>query len=149
MITGAQRDAGERLANDFTLAGMMPRVTANWSAIAPDRNTRRAAPGAGVEISERAADAQRRVQTALLTVGVEFAGLLIDVCCLETGLEVLEVRERWPQRSAKLLLQVALTRLARHYGIIPPPREPLARLRHWAAGDFQPNLAAWREPAPD
>jgi hypothetical protein len=45
----------------------------------------------------------------------------------------LEESERvrgWPRASAKVVLQIALDRLARHYGMLFAPRP--ARVRAWA-----------------
>ena len=52
--------------------------------------------------------------------------------------------EGWPQRAAKVVLQLALTSLARHYGLIAPERSPFARVRHWGDEDYRPGLDAWR-----
>jgi hypothetical protein len=105
--------AGERLRADFTLAQMMPRTTSNWhSPIAGPRRDGRA----GASPTERALDAKRRTRDALDDVGPEFAGLLLDVCCFLKRLEDVERERRWPARSAKVVLQLALEKLARHYG---------------------------------
>jgi len=53
----------------------------------------------------------------------------------------------WPQRSGKVILKLALTRLARHYGIkgAEDPAGPMRmRLRHWGTEDFRPSLEKWR-----
>jgi hypothetical protein len=51
----------------------------------------------------------------------------------------------WPQRAAKVVLQLALTRLARHYGLLAPqPRSGTQRLRHWGSEDYRPDIDAWR-----
>lgn len=140
MIAQPQLDAGERLRADFTLGHMGPCVTTNWSE-PTGGNRRRAGPGAGLEFSERAAAARERVRRALAEVGPELSGILIDVCCHLKSLEDTERACRWPQRSAKLVLQLALTRLARHYGLdrSPPSRGGVANVRHWGAVDYRPS----------
>ena len=147
MISQAQLDAAERLRADFWFAQMTPRVTADWSAVASSRSGRRAAPGAGVEVQDSVIAAGERVRRALASVGPELAGILIDVCCHLKGLEEAERLAGWPQRSGKVVLQLALTRLARHYGFIRsdghdgcanPP------IRHWGAGGYRPTIEGWK-----
>lgn len=115
-ISEAEFAAGERLRADFTLAQMMPRVTVNWSA-AGGTGHRYGTAGHVAEVSDRAAAAGQRVRRALTAVGPEFEGILLDVCCFLKGLERIERDAQWPQRSAKIFLQMALRALARHYGI--------------------------------
>jgi hypothetical protein len=67
--------------------------------------------------------------------------VLIDVCGHLQGLEQVERAAGWPQRAGKVILQLALQRLARHYGIdrdvstIGP-----SRIRHWGADGYRPTL---------
>jgi uncharacterized protein DUF6456 len=51
---------------------------------------------------------------ALMAVGPEVAGILVDICCELKGLEDAEKANGWPQRAGKVALQIALTRLAKH-----------------------------------
>lgn len=115
MIAPHQLQAGERLRADFTRAHLMPRTTSNWSS--PMSSGRRGAGrhGAG-EFTDATIAARQRVNQAFEAVGPEFSGLLLDVCCFLKGLADLEHDRGWPARSAKVVLQLALDRLARHYG---------------------------------
>jgi len=69
------------------------------------------------DLQENIAACRERVRRALSAVWPELAGVLIDVCCHLKGLEEAERAAGWPQRAGKVVLQLALTRLARHYGI--------------------------------
>lgn len=147
MISAAQFDAGERLRADYWHAQLMPRVTTSWSL--PVGKGGSPAFRAGVEISDCAIAARERVQRALKAVGPELAGVLIDVCCHLQGLEHAERSAGWPQRSGKVVLQIALTALARHYGLDRNAGAPgSARIRHWGGEGFRPSIdgaAAERE----
>lgn len=142
LISEAQFDAGEKLRADFWFAQMSPNVTQSWSVTATPGGGRRGAPGAGVEIADGVVAAGERVRRALAAVGPELAGILIDVCCHLRGLEEAERRAGWPQRSGKIVLGVALSALARHYGFsVREPATPrAARVRHWGAGDYRPSI---------
>ncbi len=143
LISEEQLHAGERLARDFWFAQMTPRVTADWSAPAGTRSGRRAAPGAGVELQDGVVAAAERVRRALSAVGPELSGILIDVCCHARGIEETERQANWPQRSGKVVLQLALTRLARHYGLVRGGGAEGARggrFSHWGTADFRPGI---------
>jgi hypothetical protein len=145
LITEHQFAAGERLGTDFWYAQLSPRVTADWSATASSRRAPRSAPGAGVEIGDHVVAARQRVHRALDMVGPELAGILVEVCCHDVGLETAERALGLPQRSAKTVLQLALTRLARYYGLIAPAsRSGFHHVRQWGSDDYRPSLEAWR-----
>lgn len=111
LIGDAMFAAGERLRADFTFGNMTPRVTLNWTAaVQGSRNPY------GADPSESALAARQRVRRAIERVGPELSGVLIDVCCFLKKLEDVERDRRWPARSAKVILTLALQRLARHYG---------------------------------
>jgi hypothetical protein len=90
--------------------------------------------------------AKERVMRALDAVGPELSQVLVDICCELKGLEEAERSHDWPQRAGKVVLQLALTRLARHYGLDVPSDLPRRRkgIRHWGSEDYRPTLDAWR-----
>jgi hypothetical protein len=139
LIDAVQFQAGERLRADFTRAGLTPRVTSNWVApIAQGKRTNGSSTGS---FSDTVLAAKERVAATLEAVGPEFAGLLLDVCCFLKGLETVERERSWPQRTAKVVLGLALDRLARHYGIRTEIRGPSrVPTRHWRAADARPSM---------
>jgi hypothetical protein len=133
LIEPHQLQAGERLRADFTRAHLMPRTTSNWES--PIAGGRRSVGSAGY-FTDMVIAARQRVRHALDTVGPEFAGLLMDVCCFLKRLEDIERERAWPARSAKVVLQLALDRLARHYGFAGEARGAgRAEMRTWFAED--------------
>ncbi|MET0605704.1 MAG: DUF6456 domain-containing protein [Beijerinckiaceae bacterium] len=138
LISSSQLAAGERLRADLTHALILPRVTSNWtSAVARGPRSADAAQPTDVMIAAR-----QRVRAALSDVGQDFAGLLIDVCGFLKRLPEIEQERGWPLRSAKLVLDMALTRLARHYGLETEARGPERSngVRFWGADDYRPDM---------
>ena len=132
LIAPVQLQAGERLRAEFTRAQLMPRTTSNWSATMADSHR-----GAGqpTTFTEAVVAARQRVRHALDAVGPEFSGILLDVCCFLKGLTDVERERGWPSRSAKVVLQLALDRLARHY-----------RLGSEARGRAHAPVRTWQAP---
>jgi hypothetical protein len=131
MISSHQFIAGEKLRADFTRAQMAPRMTANW---AEPGGPRKAGHNPG-EATDVMVASRQRVGQALDACGPEFSGLLMDVCCFLRGLEDVERERAWPPRSAKVVLQLALDRLARHYGLLAEARGRASGMRTWMADD--------------
>lgn len=143
LLSGAAGEAAERLAADFAKGRMQPRVTADWDKAMLGERPQGMAPGLGIELRDGIADAQERVRRALDVVGNDHAGVLIDVCCLDRGLEDVEAARGWPRGAGRVVLAIALGMLAAHYGIVAtgPARGQLGR---WGSGDDKPTLDAWR-----
>jgi hypothetical protein len=140
LIDGAEFEAGERFRSDYERAGIMPRVTANWTA-SVSRGRRDGGAGGMAELTEAAIDARRRVDRAIAAVGPELAGILVDFCCFLKGIEEIERTRQWPTRSAKLVLRIALAGLARHYGLATQVRGAASgAIRHWGSADYRPTI---------
>jgi uncharacterized protein DUF6456 len=121
-------------------------VTANWSALAPSDRTLLGAPSSAADLRDEVIAAKERVMRAIEAVGPELAGVLIDICCELKGLEDAEKSHGWPQRAGKVVLALALNRLARHYGLDVPDEVRRRRegIRHWGSEDYRPTLDAWQ-----
>jgi hypothetical protein len=132
--------AGERFRRDFTLAGLQPRITSDWSSPASGA----ALGDRGMHISDLMVAARQRLDAALKALGPELGSLVIDVCGFLKGLETVEAEHRWPARSAKVVLGIALTRLASHYGLASEARGPVRSrtLLHWGSEDYRPKISA-------
>ena len=141
ILDDKQFEAGERLRQDYTFAALGPRVTANWSNMAPTDRQRRASAPAGAMRDDVIA-AKARVARAIAAAGPELGRMLMDVCCLLKGIEAAELEQGLPQRSGKVVLQLALTALARHYGILAPPvpQRDVLHILQWGQADYRPTL---------
>jgi len=144
LISESQLQAGERLRTDFEISQLRPRLTVDWGRAASGASSHGSRMSGALELSEKALAARERFNRALQTVGPELADILVDVCCHLKGLEQLEKAAGWPQRSAKIVLQMGLNALARHYRIeAQGNRDGVsaghARLRHWGAQGYRPD----------
>lgn len=128
LIDDKQFLAGERLRRDFTLANLMPRLTADLEA--PAVAGRRGAGGS--EITDIALAARQRFSRALEALGSDLSGVAVDVCCHLKPLDAAESTANWPGSAALVVLKLALDRLAHHYGFHARGR---TRLRAWQASE--------------
>lgn len=128
--------AGERFSADFHRGHLNPRVTASWEPRLSKRT--KGTAGAAAELNDTALAARLRFTRAAEAMGPELAGIAIDVCCFEKGLELVERERLWPVRSAKLMLRTALQSLLRHYN--PPKPQTSRTSHHWGAEDYRPML---------
>jgi hypothetical protein len=130
LIDEASYQAGERLRTDIMLAGLLPGVTARW-----DPTPRGSGPASPSDASDRMVAARQRLRHAFDAVGADFADLLTDLCGFLKGLETIERERQWPPRSAKIVVRLALARLAQHYGIEATAHGPAASrgIRTWQA----------------
>lgn len=105
--------AGECLRRDFERAQLAPGVTMRWDPVRVQGGPvdRTLAPG------ERQLDARQRFDGALEAAGPGLSDILWRVVCAGEGLPVAERALDWPVRSGKLVLRLALDRVARFYRI--------------------------------
>ncbi len=131
-ISDQQFEAGERLRADFTYAHLWGTVKSNWRSERSSRSSKNID-----DVSDSVYDARQRLQNALSAVGPELSGPLMDVCCFLKSLKEIEVERQWPQRTAKIVLGLALDRLAAHYG----------SSRSCAVGPDTALMASWTAPS--
>lgn len=114
LVSVRQFDAGERLRGDWTVAGMAPRVTMRWDA-APFVSTSRGGHDA-TDPTLAQISAKRRMEAALEAVGPGLKEVLWRIVCAGEGMETAERALGWPARAGRVVLTLALDRLADFYG---------------------------------
>ncbi|MFD1788045.1 DUF6456 domain-containing protein [Sphingomonas floccifaciens] len=111
-VDARQYEAGERLRADFETASLGPRVTMRW-----DASPRGCGGGETLDPTLAQVAAKRRFDGGLATVGPGLGDVLWLVVCAGEGLAMAEKGLGWPARAGKLVLGLALDRLADHYGL--------------------------------
>ncbi|WP_239031810.1 DUF6456 domain-containing protein [Paroceanicella profunda] len=114
-LSRRELEAGERLREDFERANLGPRVTQDWERFLTAGTQGGEAGGRGP--SGGPAAARERVSAALKALGPGLSDIAFRCCCFLEGLETAEKRLGWSKRSGKVVLRIALQRLADHYGL--------------------------------
>lgn len=112
-LSDRQYDAGERLRADYERAQLSPSVTMRWDPVRADGG----GAGGGLTSSERQIAAKSRFDGAIAQAGTGLSDILWRVVCAGEGLPVAEKALEWPARSGKLVLGLALDRVADFYRI--------------------------------
>lgn len=111
-VTDRQFDAGERLRADWERAQLAPRMTMSWNPVRVDGGgDRDLSPG------ERQMAAKARFDAAIAHAGKGLTDVLWRVVCAGEALVKAEKALGWPARSGKLVLGIALDRVADFYRI--------------------------------
>lgn len=110
-LTHEHLSAAYRLLEDYELAALEVLGAVDWEKVAKGTsifcgNDARNLP-----------DANRRAFAALRFLGADLAEIALAVICQRQGLEDAERALGWPSRSGKLVLRIALNRLADHYRV--------------------------------
>ena len=113
LVSRRQYDAGERLRADWERSALAPRVTMTWDAAPIARGRGGASPGP--EPSSGQIDARRRFDAAVASAGPGLSDILWRVVCSGEGMREAETALGWPARAGKLVLTLALDRLALYY----------------------------------
>lgn len=128
-----QVEAGERVRLWAEKARLSPRLTMSYSA---DHVAGGSAGQRGGEIGDMAADARKRLNALWTLLPRDCAGVVMDVCVFEKGLQQIEQERGWPRRSAKLVLRIGLEQLAGQFGLAPVAAGPeRGRQRGWMEGE--------------
>ncbi|GAA0548486.1 hypothetical protein FHS83_000999 [Rhizomicrobium palustre] len=122
-LTPPEVEAGEKLRRDYTIGQLTQRLGVNYAMPIGGRSHR-------PDMAETTLAARQRFNAAMKAAGPGLSELLFDICCYLKGLEESEKGRGWPRGSAKVVLKLALTRLAAHYGFGAPDQ---ARMRGWQA----------------
>jgi hypothetical protein len=134
--------AGERMRRDFEASGLSQRVTVVYGEAAGSGGRHwQSSDNATARLTDAALAARQRLHAAMADVGPELSGILFDICCMASGLEQAELRLELPRRAGKAVLLLALTRLARHYGLKSRMSHGgPSSIGHWAIADFKPLI---------
>lgn len=104
--------AGERLRSDYERAQLAPSTTMRWDPV-------RAKTTGEQELTagERQMAARGRFNAALAAAGKGLEDILWRVVCAGETIAMAEKALQWPSRSGKLVLKLALDRVAGFYRI--------------------------------
>jgi hypothetical protein len=114
-VTRRQFDAGEWLRSDWERAQLAPRVTMAWDAAPVARG--RGGASAGMDLNGAQLDARRRFDQAIAAAGPGLADILWRIVCAGEGMRDAETALGWPARAGKVVLTLALDRIADYYRV--------------------------------
>jgi hypothetical protein len=113
LVNRRQFEAGERLRSDWERAQLAPRVTMAWDAAPVSRG--RGGSAAAPDLNGAQLDAKRRFDAAVAAAGPGLADILWRIVCAGEGMREAETALGWPARAGKLVLTLALDRVADFY----------------------------------
>ncbi len=109
-LSDRQFEAGERLRADWERAQLAPGITMRWDVVRISSTGDR-----GLSAGERQIAAKARFDAAVSAAGPGLADVLWRVVCSGETLPDAEKALAWPVRSGKLVLSLALDRVANYY----------------------------------
>lgn len=114
-VSRRQFDAGERLRIDWERGQLGQRVTMAWDSAPVARS--RGGTAEPLDLSSSQLDARRRFEAAVAEAGPGLADILWRIVCSGEGMREPESALGWPARAGKLVLGIALDRIADFYRI--------------------------------
>lgn len=114
-ISDRHYEAGERLRCDWERAQLGQRITMAWDAAPVARG--RGGPAPALDLSGSQLDAKRRFEAAVAAAGPGLSDILWRIVCAGEGMREAETALGWPARAGKLVLTLALDRVADYYRI--------------------------------
>ncbi|HET9810285.1 MAG TPA: DUF6456 domain-containing protein [Sphingomicrobium sp.] len=115
LVSRRQFDAGEQLRSDWERGGLSPAVTMKWDAAPLGRQ--RGGSNVAPDLAVSQIDARRRFDGAVESAGPGLADILWRVVCSGEGMREAETALGWPARAGKVVLTLALDRIADFYRI--------------------------------
>src|SRR5215213_10090361 len=109
-IARRQFDAGEKLRMDWERGQLAARVTMAWDSASVARG--RSGRGPMPDLSAAQIDARRRLEAAIAAAGPGLADILWRIVCSGEGMREAETALGWPARAGKVVLTLALDRVA-------------------------------------
>lgn len=113
MVSSRQLQAGEQLRSDWERGGLAPTITMQWDVAPVGRQ--RGGSNRGADLTAAQIDARRRFDCAVEAAGPGLSDILWRVVCSGEGMREAETALGWPARAGKLVLSLALDRVADFY----------------------------------
>jgi len=93
------------------------------------------------DLAQSGVDAKKQLAQLLDKLPQDCAGVVMDVCGFQKGLQLIEIERQWPRRSAKLILRIGLEQLAVHLGLSSVATGARSTgSRFWMQPGNRPNL---------
>jgi hypothetical protein len=115
LISDRQLVAGEMLRRDYEHAALPQRTTMQWDA-PPNGKVARGSQSHGATTLVQI-DAKARFDGAIAAAGTGLSDILWRVVCVGEAVPTAEKALGWPSRSGRLVLLLALDRVADYYRI--------------------------------
>ncbi len=108
-------EAGKRFALIYQRTQLQKRISMDYGQVGGLSSNK--SFSSELDISDMAIDARKQMDRALENLPEDCASIIIDVCGMEKGLQLVESERGWPARSAKLVLRIGLEQLAIGFGL--------------------------------